>query len=334
MNILEECVMRFTTKLLAAAAVVAISTPVFAQDMASDSTRIISDPLYLPLQGEFYGSTSYIYGSSSHDTFDASGAPIGKVNVSSNTLDQTFLYGITDDLAVHFNWGYDISRDASSHPVSGGDIKRDSSGWTDPEFGLIYRLMDQRDSPLTLDLRADYAPDAFPAKAATADNDGTVALGGQKANFGATIGHEGPMFTVAGTFDATWLGSRNVLNQVSGDQNREDSLWNYRLGLTSQTRLNDQFSINAGVGHTFTNNGVGFNNTTGIEHISTGGDYTDLNAALNYQFIPNTLVGSLSYQHNFYQNSRVLYPALPADNSYVRNKDADLVGVTMRYSFH
>ena len=154
------------------------------------------------------------------------------------------------------------------------------------------------------------------------------------ANFGATIGHEGPMFTVAGTFDATWLGQRSVLNQVSGDQNREDSLWNYRLGLTSQTRLNDQFSINAGVGHTFTNNGLSFNTTTGLEHINTGGDFTDVNAALNYQFVPNTIVGSLSYQHNFYQNSRNIFPTAPVNNTFTTNKDEDLVGVTMRYSFH
>jgi hypothetical protein len=323
-----------STKFLAAAAIVAISTSAFAQDMASDSTRIISDPLYLPLQGEFYGATGYVYGSSSHDTFDAAGAPSAHVNVTSNTLDQTFLYGITDDLSLHFDWGYDISRDAGRHLVTGGDVKRDSSGWTDPEFGLIYRLMDQRDSPLTLDLRADYSPDAFPAKSATVDSDGTVALGGQMANFGATLGHEGPMFTVAGTFDATWLGSRNVLNQASGDQNHEDSLWNYRLGLTSQARINDQFSINAGVGHTFTNNGLSFNNTTGLAHIIAGGDFTDVNAALNYQFVPNTVVGSLTYQHNFYQNSRNVFPTMPADNTFTRNKDEDLFGVTMRYAFH
>lgn len=324
-----------STKFLAAAAIVAISTPAFAQDMMeSDSTRIISDPLYLPLQGEFYGATGYTWGSSSHDTFDSTGAHTDRTNVTSNTLDQTFLYGITDDLSLHFDWGYDISRDASRHLTAGGVDKRDSSGWTDPEFGLIYRLMDQRDSPLTLDLRADYSPDAFPAKSATVDNDGTVARGGQMANFGATIGHEGPMFTVAGTFDATWLGQRSVLNQVSGDQNREDSLWNYRLGLTSQTRLNDQFSINAGVGHTFTNNGLSFNNTTGLEHINAGGDFTDVNAALNYQFVPNTIVGSLSYQHNFYQNSRNIFPTAPVNNTFTTNKDEDLVGVTMRYSFH
>jgi hypothetical protein len=327
---MEECVMR-STKFLAAAAVITVTAPAFAQDMmSSDSARIVSDPLYLPLQGEIYGATGYQYGSLSRDTYNAAGVKTDSANVGSNTLDQTFLYGITDDLAVHFDWGYDISRDASRHVVGGDDVKRDSSGWTNPDFGLIYRVMDQRDNPLTLDLRADYSPDAFPAKSATGTDEGTVASGGQMADFGATLGHEGPMFTVAAKFDAIWLDTRNILNQSSGDVSRYDSVWNYRFGLDSQTRITDQFSFNAGVGHTFTNSGAVFNQTNGLEHITTGGDVTDVNAALNYQFVPNTVVGSLEYQHNFYQNSRDVF-ALALSNTSTRNKDEDLVGVTVRY---
>jgi hypothetical protein len=323
-----------STKYLSAAVVLVLCSPAVAQDMASDSSRIISDPLYLPLQGEFYGATTYQYGSLSRDNYDNTGARSSSTNVTSNTLDQTFLYGITDDFALHFNWGYDIARDASTHPVSGGDIKRDSSGWTDPEFGLVYRLMDQKDNPLTLDLRADYSPDAFPGKSASLDDEGTVARGGQMADFGATLGHEGPMFTIAAKFDAIWLDTAKMLNQVSGDSTLTNATWNYRLGLDTQTRLSDQVSVNAGVGHTFTNNGEVFNETTGLFHFTDGRDVTDVSAGLNYQFVPNTLVGTLGYQHNFYQNVRNIFPTSPTDNNFARNKDEDLVGVTMRYAFH
>jgi hypothetical protein len=58
---------------------------------------------------------------------------------------------------------------------------------------------------------------------------------------------------------------------------------------------------------------------------------TDLSAALNYQFVPNVLVGSLEYQHNFYQNARNQFPTSPTDNNSVRNKDEDLIGVRMSY---
>ena len=325
--------MRSIKFLAATSALIVLSTSAFAQEMASDSARIVSDPLYLPLQGQFYGATGYQYGSLSRDTYDSTGARSDTTNVTTNTLDQTFLYGITDDFALRFNWGYDLSRDASVHPVGGTAVKRDGSGWTDPQFGLIYRVMDQRDNPLTLDVHADYSPNAFPAKSATVDDEGTVARGGQYADFGATLGHEGPMFTVAATFNAIYLDTAKVLNQISGDTTRTDSMWNYRFGLDTQTRINDQFSVNAGVGHTFTNNGTVFNQTTGLEHITNGGDATDVNAALNYQFVPNTIVGSLEYQHSFYQNSRNLFPTAPLNDTSVRNKDEDLFGVTMRYVF-
>jgi len=317
--------------LVLAAAGAAISTQAFAQEMGSDSTRIISDPLYLPLAGQIYGESTYTYGSTSQDVFDATGTRTDTTDIHLNQLSQSILYGLTDDLAVSFDWAYDISRDATRHPVGGPDLSRSSSGWTEPEFGLTYRVMDQRYSPLTLDLHASYSPDAFPAKSATSDEEGTVARGGQAIDFGATLGHEGPMFTVAAKFDAIWLGSRDVLNQNSGDISQTDSQWNYRFGLDSQTRFSDALSLNVGAGHTFTNTATVFNQTSGLEHFSSGGDVTDVNAALNYQIVPNTVVASLEYQHNFYQNTRNLFPTSPTDDNSVRNKDEDLVGVTMRY---
>lgn len=322
---------RSTRFLALAAACAAMSTPAFAQDMESDSTRIISDPLYLPLQGQIYGESAYTYGSSSQDVFDSTGARTSTTDIHFNQLSQKVLYGLTDDLALNFDWAYDFSRDATRHIAGGGDVSRSSSGWTDPDFGLTYRVMDQRVSPLTFDLRASYSPDAFPAKGATTDDEGTVARGGQTMDLGATLGHEGPMFTVAAKFDALWLDTRNVLNQTSGETTSTDAQWNYRLGLEGQARLSDAFSVNAGAGHTFTNTNTVFNQTSGLEHFTYGGDVTDVEASLNYQFVPNTLVGSLAYQHNFYQDSRNLFPTSPTDNTFTRNKDEDLVGVTMRY---
>lgn len=323
--------MRSTKFLALAAACAAISTQAFAQDMASDGTRIISDPLYLPLQGQIYGETGYTYGSTSQDIFDSTGTKTASSDVHLNQVSQQVLYGLTDDLILNFDWAYDPSRDATRTPVGGTAVTRSSSGWTDPEFGITYRVMDQRTEPLTFDLRANYSPDAFPAKSATDDDEGTVARGGQMIDLGATLGHEGPMFTVAAKIDALWFDTRDVLNRSSGDTNQTDSQWNYRFGLDTQTRLSDAISFNAGAGHTFTNTATVFNMTSGLEHFSQGGDVTDLDASLNYQFVPNTLVASLEYQHNFYQNSRNVFPASPTDNTSIRNKNEDLVGVTLRY---
>ena len=318
-------------KFLASVSVLGLSTAAYAVDANPDAARIVSDPLYLPLQGQVFGATSYTWGSSSFDTFDATGARSSTSQVTSNDFGQQVMYGLADDVTLRFDWGYD-TRSASRHLVPTGDVVRSSSGWTDPDFGITWRAIDQRDGgPLSLDLRADYSPDAFPAKIATTADEGTIARGGQAADFGLTLGHETHDFTLAGTFDANWDDTRSALNQNTGDTTTTNALWSYRLGLTSQFRFNDLMSMNAGAGHTFSNSANVFNSSSGLDHFSRGGDYTDVNVALNYHFVPNTVVGSIGYQHNFYDDTRNLFPTAPADNTAIRNKDEDLVGVTMRY---
>jgi len=318
-------------KFLASVSVLGLSTSAYALDATPDAARIMSDPLYLPQQGQVFGATSYNWGSSSFDSFDATGTRASSSQVTTNNADQLLWYGITDDVTLRLDWGYDW-RSASRHLVPTGDVVRSSSGWTDPDFGITWRAIDQRDGgPLSLDLRADYSPDAFPAKIATTADEGTIARGGQAADFGLTLGHETRDFTLAGTFDASWDDTRSALNQTSGDTTTTNALWNYRLGLTSQFRFNDLMSMNAGAGHTFSNSANVFNSSTGLDHFSRGGDYTDVNVALNYHFVPNTVVGSIGYQHNFYDDTRNLFPTAPANDTAIRNKDEDLVGVTMRY---
>jgi hypothetical protein len=323
--------MRFV-KTLGAASVVCLSTAAFAQDATPDAARIISDPLYLPLQGQVFGATSYDWGSTSLDSYNAAGVQTSTSHVTSNDIGQQLMYGITDDFVLRLDWGYD-TRATSRHLVPTDDlVTRSSSGWTDPDFGITWRAIDQAaGGPFSLDLRADYSPDAFANRNSTDDVSGTVARGGQEADFGFTIGHETRDFTLAGVFDADWLGNRTSLNQNTGDKIFTDSQWNYRLGLTSQYRFTPVMSMNAGVGHTFANDANVFDNSNGLAHISQGGDFTDLNVALNYHFIPNTVVGSIGYEHNFYDNTRNLFPTAPIDNTFTRNRDEDVVGVTMRY---
>jgi hypothetical protein len=304
-------------------------------DFTPEAQRIISDPMYLPLGGQIYGNTGYIYSSAGRDVFDATGAPLSTGNVTSNSFAQEFLYGVTDDVALRFDWGYVASRDASRHGIPTGFTETSSSGWTDPVFGATWRAIDQRaGGPLSLDLRFDYSPDAFPAKAANADDEGTVARGGQALDLGLTLGHETRDFTIAGLFDAQLLGRQKLLNQFNGDITHTDSRWNYTLGLATQTRITDAFSVNAGLGHTFNNDAFSINETTGVPHTTQPGDFTDINVSFNYHFVPNTVVGSIGYEHDFHGDSRNLYPTAPTANTEIRNHDADVFGVNLRYAFN
>ena len=97
-----------------------------------------------------------------------------------------------------------------------------------------------------------------------------------------------------------------------------------------QTRFGDQLSVNAGAGYTFGHNADVINETTLVDHESHANGTPNLNAALNYHFIPNILVGSVTYQHDFGGGSDNLY-AVTTDDPSVRNKSEDLLGVRLRY---
>jgi hypothetical protein len=318
--------------ILVAGTIALLPTSVFAQMATSDPLRIVSDPLYLPLAGQFLGTTSYQYSSSTSDILDSTGTKTESNHVNSNLIDQDVQYGITDDLTARFNWGFDPSRGATRDFVAGGSVSRSSSGWTDPVFGLTYRVLDERQSPLVLDLRLDYSPDAFPAKAATPNDEGTIARGGQMVDLGATLGHETQQFTIAGLFDAQWFDTRSTLNQTSGDLTHASPEWNYSLGLATQTRFTDVLSLNAGVSELFASDSTVLNDTSGLTHLSHAGNTTNLNVALNYHFIPNQLVGTVGYEHNFFGPTHNLYPSVPTDDTTIRNHDEDVVGVSLRYT--
>ena len=251
--------------------------------------------------------------------------------VNANPLTQTFEYGVTDDFALSAGIGYDPSASTHINEVGGTNTVRTNQGWSDPTFGAVYRVLDQRTNPLTLDVGASYSPNVFSAKAASDTDNGTVAPGGQQWTFGGTLGREMRDFTIAGSFDASYLGRRGALNETTGNSVSTSSTWLYTLGLATQTRLTDQFSVNAGAGYTFAHNANVLNETTLVDHETRLKGTPSLNAALNYHFIPNILVGSVTYQHDFGGGSDNVYAAIPADNNTIANKSEDLLGVRLRY---
>ncbi len=302
-----------------------------AQNYAPSADRILSDPLYLPLQGQIYGNSDYSWATTTQDVFNAAGIETELQRTVSNTLDQQVEYGVTDDLALNFEMGYDPSVTTKTDPVAAASFSRNEQGWTDPDFGLVYRVLDERNNPVSLDLRGSYSPDAFRAKSATDTDDGSVARGGRAIDLGATLGHETRGFTIAGTFDAVFDGRRDVENQSTGFNTSTSSDWVYELGLATQTRFTDRFSLNAGAGYDFGHDADVLNEGTAVTHSTHAGGTANLNAALNYHFIPNILVGSVEYQHDFDGGTNNVYSAVPADDNAIHNKSEDLVGVKLRY---
>jgi hypothetical protein len=325
--------MKLRTVKFLAATFVFVPVAAYAQGDLPMTDRILSDPLYLPLQGVLYGDTSYSWATTTQDVFNASGIESESQRLTDNDIHQTLEYGITNDLAVNFNMGYDPSNTTKTNVFAGTETSLTDQGWTDPEFGIVYRALDQNFYPFTLDLRGSYAPNWISAKSATDAGDGSVARGGQLGDFGLTLGRETEQFTIAGTFDAQYSDTRKIADQATGADIFTGAYWLYDIGLATQWRFSPILSVNAGAGYSFGYNDNVFNTGTSLEHQNRANATPNLNAAVNYHFIPNTLVGSVNYEHEFGGGSNNLYFADPADNYSVHNKSTDILGVSLRYQF-
>jgi hypothetical protein len=302
-----------------------------AQDWTPISDRILSDPTFLPLQGQFYGETSYGYAQTNNGIFQESGANLDHVRHTLNTIRQTFSYGITDRLSVNVTEAYGFSgQDRVTSPS--GVTSTGVSGFDDPSFGLTYRVLDQRTGPSSLDIFGDYAPDAFSSHGASPTQDASVAAGGPTADFGLALGRETRFFTIRGSFTATYSGSSTSTNVLTAGTTNTASYWIPTLGVQTQARFTDRLSANLNANYNFEGSPLVTNNVNGVQHVVNIGDNENVNVSLNYHFIPNKLVGSVNYGHTFYSHTDLTYAADPSFDVY-RSGSNNTVGVALRYVF-
>jgi hypothetical protein len=295
-------------------------------------TRILSDPLYLPLKGQVYGATAYTLGMPKGDNLKA-GVNTGSFTSSDNLIDQTFAYGLLNDLTIRVAQGYGInSRDSTS--AATGDVTTGSaSGFNDPTISATFRVLDQPRSPVILNLTASYSPDAFAAEASGGGSDGTIARGGQTAGISFALGRVTRSFTVAGTAASTHVGPQVTELLSNGTSSSSDAYWSYNLGLNTQTRFADRWSFDAGLAFATAGNYDVSNLETGNPHVYAPSSTRTLNLALNCHFRPNRLVGSVTYSYSSYSDATNTFAKASLDTA-VANHAGNVVGVRLIYLFN
>jgi hypothetical protein len=302
-------------------------------DFTPYSGRILSDPAYLPLAGQFEGVTSYDFRDARGISFDATGAEQFKLHQWAQEFTQDVQYGVLDDLTIGGSVQYDPFSEAKHDLVAGGETVRRSSGWADPSFNVTWRALDQDVQPVNLDLFASYSPDWIDAQAATNQDDGTIARGGQAGTIGVALSHVTRSFTIYGSFAADLLGRQRIDNPRTDAFSSIGSRTSYTLALNTQTRFNDVLSLNAGASHVWNDNAQVFNSATDLAHLNEPGDVTDVHVALNYHIVPNMVVASLTYAHDFADDNHNIFPTVASvnDNS-LQNRDANIYGAKLYYA--
>ena len=323
------------SRLLIGTALSALPMAAAAQtfDFTPDTTRILSDPAFLPLTGQIYGVTDYTYTDVHGTSRDFTGALQSMSREWSDQIRQTLAYGITDDLSVGANIAYDPFDEHKRELVGGGSVIQKDSGFADPTFNITWRAFDQAVQPVNLDLFGSYSPDWITAKTATSTDDGTIARGGQAGSVGVALSHVTRSFTIYGSFAADLSGRTKVENPTNDAVTETGSRTDYTLALDTQTRFTDRLSLNAGLAHVWNASATVFNSASDVTHLNQPENGNNLRVALNYHLVPNTVVASLTYGRDFQENTRNVFPALEAANDSLRSRDANLYGAKLDYVF-
>jgi hypothetical protein len=199
---------------------------------------------------------------------------------------------------------------------------------------VTWRALDQDVQPVNLDLFSSYSPDWINAQAATNQDDGTIARGGQAGTIGVALSHVTRSFTIYGSFAADLLGRERVDNPRTDSFSSVGSRTDYTLALNTQTRFNDVLSLNAGVARIWNDNAEVSNSATELAHLNEPGNATNVHAALNYHIVPNTIVASLTYAHEFQGDNRNVFPTVAsANDNSLQNRDANVYGAKLSYVF-
>ncbi len=296
--------------------------------------RIVSDPMFLPLKGQIYGVSAYTGTIGNSSAYNHLGVKTSNSSSYSNTFSQTLAYGISDDVTIRLAQSYEFGNTDSESLKTGATTPYNNAGLTDPTLSVTYRFIDQRQNyPVSADLYAAYSPNMLTSRNASATRTGTEDSGRQTATFQADVGREMNNFTVEGLVGGTFNGRRNFVT-LSNDQNDTlGSFWSYFAAINTQTRITDRLSFNGNVRYTVQDKAAGANQSTGLTWIQSNPDNVDFTVDLNYQFIPNRLVGQLSYDNVMYTHTSYNY-SVAADSSQVRNQDNNIIGARLMYLFN
>jgi hypothetical protein len=305
------------------------AAPAVAQDVPA--RQILADPSFLPLKGQVFGETDFLFSAQTGGSFGPAGARTSSITIDSEAVGQIFRYGLTDRLSLNLAAEYAWSR-AKSTTISGDVTHSDVNGFEDPSVGLTYRLIRQADHPVSVDLTATYAPDLISADNADAyGGAGSRAFGGSQAQVSLAVAHGEAAFTVQGTASIRYVGDRTVEDLANGDEVRTASYWVPAISVASRIRLSDRLSANLGAQYDFEGEPAAYNQQNGLTFDTNIGNVASVAAALNYLFISARFDGSLIYRHTFDSSVDATYPANPAFNSSY-DREGNSIELTLRYT--
>jgi hypothetical protein len=256
-----------------------------ALDFSSDAAAYISDPAFLPRQGQFL---SYV--SISREVFDEDFEPAGRAvdehySAQTDSYTERLGFGVTDRLSVAVAAGY-FERDSYyTFPVR-ADVSQNIGLYDDPNFSVVYRAIEQEPNPVAVDIAASFAPGI----AYDVPGSGSLAL---------RVNREEHALTLQGEVGARYYGAYTDTDTLNGAPNRYGGQWTYFIGARGQFRPVPRWAINGGLVYT-EERGYSVTRTPPFGDYTSGSDaVVRPYLALAYDLVPRRCTLDIEYAHDF-----------------------------------
>jgi len=265
----------------------------WALDAIPDNTPYISDPSFLPRQGEIYSETTYAYSTRDQDWQPSGGAVDEHYSANSNSYIEQVEYGITNRLSVggqgsyadtaeHYNYSFRSATDA------------DTNRFNNPTFNLTYRAINQLESPVSVYVEALFAPGIVDNAPHSAGVDLYV---NRELSFPTAQGHIG--LTIQGELGTSYDDAYTTNNPLSGIASDITGYWSYLFAARSQLRLTHRWAINSGVVYSRDLSNSVISPGVGDAYVAAPTTTVAPYAALVFGIVPNRVNLALEYHYEF-----------------------------------
>ena len=309
------------------------SSPMGADAFAPYGGRILSDPLFLPTQGQISGQTGYSQAKTDYDGINSAGLETSSTQSRSYNWNQSFAYGLSNDFTLRLSGSWAHTTADATSDKTGIVSSTCDRGFADPTLGATWRLVEQSAArPFDFDLAASYSPNSIALRTGSGAQVGTVASGRQTALVSAGIGREMRAMSLQLVVSSTYLGQRSYEALSNGDQHSEESRWEYGMALNTQTRFTSRDSLNVNITDTVNRSYQAADDTAGTSWNTTPANSVAISAALNHHFIPDHLVGTLFYTYTTNADASNQYATPVRDNS-THYSSSNTAGCRVSYMF-
>lgn len=204
-----------------------------------DSTKALSDLLYIPTAHTFYGKSqmeSVNFDLTAHQSgFKVDG------NYKSTNFTQTAGFGLSDRWQVSVVYENQFYGRTSFE----GNTSSHSQGPANPQLRSLYRLLRQEEDDLTLDLMGGYAPNMFDSKSNANENNRSYASGGSALFLGGRAGKKWTNIEMMGELELTLNGSSETKNSSTKAKDKTDANTQSRLTYWVQLPIQNGVSARA-----------------------------------------------------------------------------------------